>query len=82
MWHALTRGRAEHDEHGLWDERGWIGGYEMGISFLSDWVGNFVYDLLLPEGSGRPDAPNRFPLAKRMFWSLFIPSSASNSLGA
>ena len=23
----------------LWDSRGWVGGYEMGISFFSDWVG-------------------------------------------
>ncbi len=29
---------------GLWESRGWIGGYEMGIAFPPDWVGNFVYD--------------------------------------
>jgi Xaa-Pro aminopeptidase len=28
----------------LWERRGWIGGYEMGIAFPPDWVGNFVYD--------------------------------------
>jgi hypothetical protein len=31
---------------GLWDKRGWLGGYEMGIAFPPDWVGNFVYDPL------------------------------------
>jgi Xaa-Pro dipeptidase len=31
---------------GLWDRRGWLGGYEMGIAFPPDWVGNFVYDPL------------------------------------
>jgi Xaa-Pro aminopeptidase len=31
---------------GLWASRGWIGGYEMGIAFYGDWVGNFVYDPL------------------------------------
>jgi hypothetical protein len=31
---------------GLWDRRGWVGGYEMGIAFPPDWVGNFVYDPL------------------------------------
>jgi Xaa-Pro aminopeptidase len=31
---------------GLWERRGWIGGYEMGIAFPPDWVGNFVYDPL------------------------------------
>jgi Xaa-Pro dipeptidase len=30
----------------LWERRGWIGGYEMGIAFPPDWVGNFVFDPL------------------------------------
>tara|TARA_Y100001960_G_scaffold296506_1_gene342069 strand:+ start:2933 stop:4174 length:1242 start_codon:yes stop_codon:yes gene_type:complete len=38
--------KAHYDKEDLWDSRGWIGGYEMGISFPSDWVGNFVYDPL------------------------------------
>ena len=29
---------------GLWERRGWVGGYEMGIAFPPDWVGNFVFD--------------------------------------
>jgi Xaa-Pro aminopeptidase len=31
-------------EQGLWQRRGWIGGYEMGIAFPPDWVGHFVFD--------------------------------------
>lgn len=31
---------------GLWEMRGWVGGYEMGICFMPDWVGNFVFDPL------------------------------------
>jgi Xaa-Pro aminopeptidase len=31
---------------GLWERRGWVGGYEMGIAFPPDWVGHFVYDPL------------------------------------
>ena len=31
---------------GIWEDRGWIGGYEMGIAFPPDWVGNFVFDPL------------------------------------
>jgi Xaa-Pro dipeptidase len=31
-------------QEGLWERRGWIGGYEMGIAFPPDWVGNFVFD--------------------------------------
>ena len=38
--------KAHYDKEDLWTSRGWIGGYEMGIAFLSDWVGNFVYDPL------------------------------------
>ena len=33
-------------EEGLWEQRGWVGGYEMGIAFPPDWVGNFVYEPL------------------------------------
>ena len=33
---------------GIWEDRGWIGGYEMGIAFPPDWVGNFVFDPLDP----------------------------------
>ena len=29
---------------GIWEERWWVGGYEMGIAFAPDWVGPFVYD--------------------------------------
>ena len=45
--------KQHYDDHNLWDSRGWIGGYEMGISFLSDWVGNFVYDPLSEKNADR-----------------------------
>ncbi|NQV43814.1 MAG: aminopeptidase P family protein [Rhodospirillales bacterium] len=34
-----------YEDQGIWQERGYIGGYEMGIAFPPDWVGNFVYDV-------------------------------------
>lgn len=34
-----------YEDQGIWQERGFIGGYEMGIAFPPDWVGNFVYDV-------------------------------------
>ena len=37
---------AYYREQGLWESRGWIGGYEMGIAFMGDWVGNVVWDPL------------------------------------
>jgi len=37
---------AYYQSEGLWESRGWIGGYEMGIAFYGDWVGNVVFDPL------------------------------------
>ena len=45
--------KAHYEAEGLWSRRGWIGGYEMGIGFLSDWVGNFVYDPLSEKNADR-----------------------------
>lgn len=28
----------------IWQDRWWVGGYELGIAFPPDWVGEFVYD--------------------------------------
>ena len=44
---------AYYQQQGLWQSRGWIGGYEMGIAFFSDWVGNFVYDPLAEKNAHR-----------------------------
>jgi hypothetical protein len=41
----VTRIRAYYDEVGIWSEAGWVGGYELGIGFPPDWVGNFVYEM-------------------------------------
>jgi Xaa-Pro aminopeptidase len=42
---------------GLWERRGWVGGYEMGIAFPPDWVGDFVYDPLSVENAERVFEP-------------------------
>jgi len=49
--------RRYYEEHGLWDSRGWVGGYEMGIAFYPDWVGNFVYDPLAEKNADRRFEP-------------------------
>ncbi|MDE0417344.1 MAG: Xaa-Pro peptidase family protein [bacterium] len=36
--------KAYYQEAGIWEERWWVGGYEMGIAFQPDWVGPYVYD--------------------------------------
>jgi Xaa-Pro aminopeptidase len=42
---------------GLWERRGWVGGYEMGAAFPPDWVGNFVFDPLSSENLERQFEP-------------------------
>jgi Xaa-Pro dipeptidase len=37
--------REYYRDAGVWDMRGWLGGYELGISFPPDWVGEFVFDV-------------------------------------
>ena len=49
--------RRYYEEQGLWDSRGWVGGYEMGIAFFPDWVGNFVYDPLAEKNADRVFEP-------------------------
>jgi Xaa-Pro dipeptidase len=46
----------------LWERRGWVGGYEMGIAFPPDWVGNFVFDPAAADEAG----------------SVFLPGTAVN----
>jgi Xaa-Pro aminopeptidase len=41
----VTRTRAYYDEVGIWTDAGWVGGYELGIAFPPDWVGNYVYEM-------------------------------------
>jgi Xaa-Pro aminopeptidase len=39
-----ARLREHYKRHGLWESREWIGGYELGISFAPDWVGEWIFD--------------------------------------
>lgn len=49
--------RRHYEAQGLWESRGWIGGYEMGIAFFPDWVGSFVYDPLAEKNADRVFEP-------------------------
>lgn len=40
----LAQLQDHYEERGLWENRWWVGGYELGIAFPPDWVGEFVYD--------------------------------------
>jgi hypothetical protein len=41
----VTTARAYYDDVGIWSDAGWVGGYELGLAFPPDWVGNFVYEM-------------------------------------
>lgn len=41
----VTCTRAYYDQMEIWSDAGWVGGYELGIGFPPDWVGNFVYEM-------------------------------------
>ncbi len=41
----VTTLRAYYEERGIWQDASWVGGYELGIGFPPDWVGNFVYEM-------------------------------------
>jgi Xaa-Pro aminopeptidase len=41
----VTTLKAYYEEAGIWSDASWVGGYEMGIAFPPDWVGNFVYEM-------------------------------------
>jgi hypothetical protein len=37
--------RDYYEDAGIWEDRGWVGGYELGASFPPDWVGEFVFSV-------------------------------------
>jgi Xaa-Pro dipeptidase len=37
--------KAYYLDAGIWQDASWVGGYELGIGFPPDWVGNFVYEM-------------------------------------
>ncbi len=40
----LSRMIGYYKQEGIWEDRLWVGGYELGIAFPPDWVGEFVYE--------------------------------------
>jgi Xaa-Pro dipeptidase len=64
---------AYYQDAGLWPSRGWIGGYEMGIAFYGDWVGNFVFDPLSELNADRVFEPGT---AVNCETQIFLPRHA------
>ncbi len=44
------RMKAYYEEMGIEQDKWWFGGYELGIAFPPDWVGEFVYDVEIDPG--------------------------------
>ncbi len=68
--------KAYYEEAGIWEDRWWVGGYEMGISFQPDWVGPWVYDPDV-DPEGRRFSPGTVVNYESDF---FLPQSAGLSL--
>jgi Xaa-Pro aminopeptidase len=45
--------RQYYIETGIWEKQAWAGGYELGIAFPPDWVGNFLFNAQDEEVAGR-----------------------------
>jgi Xaa-Pro dipeptidase len=60
----------------IYEDRWWVGGYELGIAFPPDWVGEFVYD----EFSGPEDT---FVAGEVMNYeaNFYLPKSAGLTMG-
>ena len=41
----MTKCKEYYEDKGIYSDAGWLGGYELGIAFPPDWVGNFVYEM-------------------------------------
>jgi Xaa-Pro aminopeptidase len=48
--------RDYYRERGLWADRRWVGGYELGIAIPPDWDGPFTYDAEVDPGEAKLDA--------------------------
>ena len=68
--------RDYYDEHGLWEDRWWVGGYELGIAIPPDWDGPFTYDAEIDPGDDTLDAGMVINLES----DIYLPEGAGASL--
>ncbi len=47
--------RRYYEDNGLWADRWWVGGYELGIAIPPDWDGPFTYDAEIDPGDATLD---------------------------
>lgn len=68
--------RDYYKEHGLWQDRGWVGGYELGIAIPPDWDGPFTYDADIDPGDATLDPGMVINLES----DVYLPKGAGSSL--
>ncbi len=44
--------REYYESAGVWEHRGWVGGYELGIAFPPDWVGEWLFNVAAEDEPG------------------------------
>jgi len=72
----IAPARAYYEEHGLWEDRGWVGGYELGIAIAPDWDGPFTYDAEIDPGDATLDPGMVINLES----DIYLPRKAGSSL--
>ena len=65
-----------YQRHSLWDDRGWLGGYELGIAMPPDWDGPFTYDVETDPGQTTLDPGMVINLESK----VYLPQGAGCSM--
>ena len=68
--------RGYYEDQGLWEDRGWVGGYELGIAIPPDWDGPFTYDSEIDPGDATLDPGMVINLES----DVYLPEGAGASL--
>jgi Xaa-Pro aminopeptidase len=68
--------RGYYEDQGLWEDRGWVGGYELGIALPPDWDGPFTYDAEIDPGDTTLDPGMVINLES----DVYLPEGAGASL--
>lgn len=72
----IAPARAYYEVNGLWEDRGWVGGYELGIAIPPDWDGPFTYDADIDPGDATLDSGMVINLES----DVYLPQKAGSSL--
>ena len=72
----INQVRTYYHDKGIWNDRGWVGGYELGIAIPPDWDGAFTYDVDTDPGEATLDAGMVINLES----DVYLPEAAGAAL--